>query len=51
MGVRKKTRGNTDKEKNIKTDRAVFTMACLEFVLDKIKPLGFLLLNMEGWET
>ena len=26
-------------------------MTCLNFVLDKIKPLGFLHLDVEGWET
>ena len=36
------------KEKNIKTDWAVFTMTCLNFVLDKIKPLGFLYLYTKG---
>ena len=44
-------REDADKEKNIKTDRAVFTMTCLDFVLDKINPLGFLHLDVEGWET
>ena len=31
-----------DKEKNIKTALAVFTMTCLNFILDEIKPLGFI---------
>ena len=26
-------------------------MACLDFVLDEINPLGFLHLDVEGWET
>ena len=26
-----------------------YTMNCLDFVLDEIKPLGFLNLDMEGW--
>ena len=26
-------------------------MTCLDFVLDKIKPLGFLHLDIEGWEN
>ena len=26
-------------------------MTCLDFVLDKIKPLGFLHLDVEGWEN
>ena len=26
-------------------------MTCLDFVLDEIKTLGFLHLDMEGWET
>ena len=30
---------------------AVFTMKCLYFFLDKIKPLGLLHLDAEGWET
>ena len=30
---------------------AVFFMTCLNFVLDKIKPLGFLHLGVEGWEA
>ena len=42
---------DADKEKNIKTAWAFFTITCLDFVLDKIKPLGFLHLNMEGWDT
>ena len=29
----------------------VFTMMCLEFVLDNINPLGFLHLDVEEWET
>ena len=37
------------KDKKIKTNWAVFTMTCLEFVLDEINPLGFLHLDMEGW--
>ena len=39
------------KEKNIKTDWAVFTMTCLNFVLDKINPLSFLHLDVERWEA
>ena len=42
---------DVDKEKNIETARAVFTMTCLDFVLDDIKPLRFLQLKMEGRET
>ena len=30
---------------------AVFTMTCLHFVVDEIKPLGFLHLDVEGWEA
>ena len=26
-------------------------MTCLDFVLDEINPLGFLHLNVKGWET
>ena len=26
-------------------------MTCLDFILDEIKPLRFLHLNVEGWET
>ena len=26
-------------------------MTCLDFVLDEIKPLGFLHLDVESWET
>ena len=37
---------DADKEKNIKTARAVFTMTCLNFILDEIKPLGFLYLDV-----
>ena len=40
-----------DKEKKINTTRAVFTMKCLKFVLEDIHILGFLHLDMEGWET
>ena len=40
-----------DKEKKINTTRAVFTMKCLKFVLEDINILGFLHLDMEGWET
>ena len=40
-----------DKEKKIKMAPAVFTMTCLDFVLDKIKPLGFLHLDVEGWKA
>ena len=42
---------DADKEKKIKTDRAVFTMTCVDFVLDKIKPLGFLHLDVDEWYT
>ena len=44
-------REHADKEKNIKTAWAVFTITCLDFVLDEIKPLGFLHLDVDGWET
>ena len=37
------------KEKNIKIAQAVFTMTCLDLVLDKIKPNWFLHLDVEGW--
>ena len=30
---------------------AVFTMTCLDSVLDKINPLRFLILDVEGWDT
>ena len=30
---------------------AVLTMMCLDFVLEEIDPLGFLHLNVEGWEA
>ena len=40
-----------DKEKKIKTDRSAFTMTCLNFVLYEINLLGFLHLDVEGWET
>ena len=39
------------KEKKIKMAGEVFTMTCLGVVLDEINPLGFLHLDMEGWET
>ena len=42
---------DADKEKNIKMDRGIFTMTCLDFVLDEINPLVFLHLDMEGWGT
>ena len=29
----------------------VFTMTCLDFVLDEIKPVEFLHLDVEGWEA
>ena len=38
-------------EKNIVTARAVSTMTCLKLVLEKINPLGFLHLDVEGWDT
>ena len=43
--------GGADKKKKINTARAVFTMACLNFFLEEIKPLGFLHLDVEGWDT
>ena len=43
--------GGRDKEKKINIARAVFTMACLNFVLEDIKPLRFLHLDVEGWDT
>ena len=39
---------DADNEKKIKTARVVFTMACLDFVLDKINPLRLMYLVMEG---
>ena len=42
---------DADKEKKIKTARAVVTMTCLDFVLEKINPRVFLSLEVEGWET
>ena len=42
---------DTDKEKKIKMARAVFTMTCFNFVLDEIKPLEFLHLDVEGWKA
>ena len=44
-------REDTEKEKKIKTARTVFTMTNLDFVLDEINPLGFLNLDVEGWEA
>ena len=38
---------DVDKEKEIKTARAVFTITCLNFALDEIKPLEFLYLAVE----
>ena len=35
----------------MKKDWAVFTMMCFDLVLDEINPLGFLHLDVEGWET
>ena len=43
--------GSCGKEKKIKMAPAVFTMTCLDFVLDEIKPLGFLHLDVESRET
>ena len=37
---------DADKENKIKTARSVFTMTCLDLVLDEIKPLGFLHLDL-----
>ena len=42
---------DTEKENKIKMDPEFFTMTCLDFVLDEIKPLGFLHLNVEGWKA
>ena len=50
MGEGRKDGEDADKEK-IKTARTVFTMMCLDFVLDEINPLGFLHLDVEGWES
>ena len=45
-GERREDGEDTDKYKNIKTARAVFTMTSLGFFLEEIKPLGFLHLDM-----
>ena len=42
---------DAEKEKKIKMAPAVFTMTCLGFVLDLIKPLGFLHPDVKGWEA
>ena len=42
---------DADREKKITTSQSFVTMTCLKFVLDKINSLGFLHLNVEGWET
>ena len=42
---------DAEKEKNIKTARTVFTMTCLDFVLDEKIHLGLLQLEVEGWEA
>ena len=39
------------KEKKINMDWAVLIMTCLKFVLDKTNILGFLHLDVEGWEA
>ena len=39
---------DANKEKKIKMAPAVFTMTCLDFVLGKVNPLGFLQPDMEG---
>ena len=52
MGEGREYREDVDKEKKIKTDLAISTVTCLDFILDDINPLGnFLHLNVEGWET
>ena len=38
-----------EKGKNINMDTEVFTMRCLDFILDKINLLGLLHLDAEGW--
>ena len=38
MGEGREDGEDSDKEKKIKTARAVFTMACLDLVLDNITP-------------
>ena len=43
--------GGAEENKKIKTDQAVFTMTCLNFVLDEINPLVFLHLDKEGWKA
>ena len=30
---------------------AIFTMNCLDLVFDEMKPIGFLHLDVEGWEA
>ena len=35
----------------MKVDRAISTMTWLDLILDNINPLGFLQLDVEGWET
>ena len=42
---------DVEKEKKINMVPAVFTMTCLNFVLDEIKLLRFLYLDMKGWEA
>ena len=51
MGGGREDGEDADKEKKIKTARAVFTMTCLNLILDEINPLGFLHLDVEGWDT
>ena len=51
MGEGREYGEDVDKDKKVKTDWAVFTMTCLDYIVDEINPLGFLYLNMEGWET
>ena len=43
--------GGADKKKKINMARAVFNMACLNFVLEEIKPLRSLHLDVEGWDN
>ena len=42
---------DAEKEKKIKMAPEIFTITCLDFVLDEVKPLGFLYLDVKGWEA
>ena len=48
MGEGREDVEDAEKEKKNKMALAVFTMTCLDFVLDEINPLGSLHLDVEG---